>query len=345
MAAEPIGGVDQVRLGWAALAASRRAAPDRLATEELNVRVDSRPCLLAVAHDGQRGLLVPVPAEIPGIEERGGEHVVIQTRRLGAEGEEGAFLEVRCVSPDLDATFEHLVADILNMLGSEEPPDPVAGTLGVLERWRELLRPAAGRAATRERLAGVFGELRVLERIVERDPARRIDSWIGPTSTRHDLRRADRAIEVKASLATSGRVVSVNGLDQLEPPDEGDLLLAWFRLESVPGGGESVWDVAERLGAIGAPMNDLLVLMAAAGAPPDAREEHSRVRFETREQVNYRVGPGFPRMTASDLVDGRPPAGVSHIKYRIDLASEPPTPLEATEVDVFIEQMAGAPSG
>lgn len=345
MEAERSAGVDQVRLSWAALAASGRATADRLATEELDVTVDSRSCMLAVAHDGQRALLVPVPDDIADIEERGGEHVAIQTRRLGAEGEEEVFLEVRCVSPELDATFEHLVADMVGTLASEDAPDAVAGTLGVLERWRELLRPAAGRAATRERLAGILGELRVLERIVEGDPARRVDSWIGPTSTRHDLRRVDRAIEVKASLATSGRVISVNGLDQLEPPEQGELLLAWFRLEPVPDGGESVWDVAERLGALGAPMNDLLLLMAAAGAPPDAREEHSRVRFQVREQLNYRVGPGFPRMTASDLVDGRPPAGVSHIKYRIDLASEPPTPLEAAEVYAFIGEMAGSGGG
>ncbi|MDQ3768027.1 MAG: PD-(D/E)XK motif protein, partial [Actinomycetota bacterium] len=80
--------------------------------------------------------------------------------------------------------------------------EETSAILDVLERWRRFLVSAAGPPG-RDRLAGVFGELLVLLDLVTSDPRRRVDAWVGPFGSRHDLRRGDLAIEVKTTRCSS----------------------------------------------------------------------------------------------------------------------------------------------
>jgi len=96
------------------------------------------------------------------------------------------------------------------------------------------------------RLAGLFGELVVLERLLERrgDAA---NLWTGPSGHRHDFTGVTRSVEVKTSTATEGRRVRIHGLDQLEAPSGAGLDLVWVRVEqnasgrSVPALVEDLW--------------------------------------------------------------------------------------------------------
>ncbi|MCX4581912.1 PD-(D/E)XK motif protein [Streptomyces sp. NBC_01481] len=323
---------------WAALEAEQTSGEHRLRVAELTVVTGSGPMAVAVDHDGHHHLLVPIHAHRkirPGL-----DGPVLQLRKRALEDEETyqTYADLTCLRSDLNDLFTELCVDVLGA-AEELPENPVKALYRVLDRWKALFR-AQGRPLGPEQLAGLFGELTVLNRLLEKDPsAHRL--WRGPEGHRHDFSAATTAVEVKSSTATEGRRPRIHGLDQLEVPEGGTLCLAWFRLHrtAVSGAGTAFVEAVGEALRLCDDEGALLDLLAEAGYRPSDADLYHDVRFVVSEERWYQVGPGFPGLTGRELSAAGVPVSVLDVEYTIDLSGEAPAPLTHDQVSQAIDSM------
>jgi hypothetical protein len=323
--------VDQIRLGWVVLAEAGAPGTADVRTHSLR-----GPWLLGIDAEAMPCLLTEVGE--PGPEDSDGAVTVTNRELDTAEGRRN-FIVVSCRQLSLRDVFDHFAAGVVEA-GLESPDrHPAATALAVLARWRELFRPASAALGPLE-LAALVAELLVLEEIVARDPAGSLSVWAGPGGARHDFRQGNVAIEVKSTLSHTARRASINGIDQLEAPPGGSLTLAWHRLERVAGGPHSVFGLADRIIAAGAPAGQLYGLLEQAGSPPSLREAHEAVRFDLRERAFFAVDGDFPRIVPASFPAGAP-AGVDDLRYTVELPG-PDAALGTSTVEELLAGMAGS---
>lgn len=300
-------------------------------TVEVPVQVSAGPVLLGVGRDGRR-LLAPLA---PGGERRlredrrsGGVRFV----RRGLDTGQGPrwFADLVCLRPELNGVFGALCVDVLTRLEAL-PGEPETILRQALAEWRSLFA-GSGRLLSVPRLAGLFGELTVLLRLLERS-GDAFTTWVGPEGERHDFKRDHHAVECKTSLAHEGRRVRVHGLDQLEAPDGGRLLLAFLRVEALPGDGVSVPDLVERATAV-VEEASLMNRLELVGYRPEDAEHYAAIRFATLDDLWFEVDDDFPRLTAGSFPEGPPPA-VIDVDYTLDLSHALPLADESV-VELFL---------
>ncbi|ATQ55024.1 PD-(D/E)XK motif protein [Paracoccus yeei] len=272
---------------------------------------------LAVGSGGEARLLVPLTAgEKIGALETGGS-LQIGVTTLMHQQRAIRFLDVVCKSPDLESVFGEVVDDIVRRLADRN--DGVEAVAGAISDFRELLVPSAEKDVDRSRVVGLVAELVVLNRVLDISPSA-WRSWRGPAGDRHDFRARDISLEVKASLGAGAREVTINGIEQLEPPAGGSLHLAHLVLEMVEGGLLTVAALGERALLRADDPAGLRALLASVGCTDVRDVTWNRFAFRAETERLYRVVHGFPRIAPSTFVGGRIPSGVVDATYSIDLS-------------------------
>ncbi|MGH3281041.1 MAG: PD-(D/E)XK motif protein, partial [Trebonia sp.] len=77
--------------------------------------------------------------------------------------------------------------DLLDRL-HKDSATPAAVCVSILDRWRDLFNPKAGRLLSEQALVGLLAELHVLERIAGRaSGAAALRLWTGPDKARADF--------------------------------------------------------------------------------------------------------------------------------------------------------------
>ncbi|WP_199549528.1 PD-(D/E)XK motif protein [Streptomyces sp. N35] len=328
---------------WVALETEPPMGERRLRVAELSMPTDGAPLAVAVDNDGHRHLLVPIHSHIKV--RTGLDGPVLQLRRRPLEDAEtyGTYADLGCLRDDLKDLFTELCVDVLEKAVTL-PENPVKALYRVLDRWRSLFRTQGPPLGTQE-LAGLFGELTVLNRLLATDPsAHRI--WRGPDGYRHDFSTAINAVEVKASTSTEGRRPRVHGLDQLEAPGGGALCLAWFRLHrtTARGVGSKFVDSVEEALRLCDDEGALLELLARAGFRLADADLYEDVCFAVGEERWYRVDRDFPGLTGAALAEAGVAVSALDVEYTIDLSGEIPTPMKPEEVSLMIEKLTREPA-
>jgi len=241
----------------------------------------------------------------------------VTNRNLLVEDVPIAYIDVTCLFESVSDVFDHFVASILERLKDPEITSEVALTT-VLEKWRQFLTPARS-AIGREKLASVFGELKVISDLVAAGIPDPVSAWQGPYGGRHDVRIGQAAIEVKTTMAHASRVVQIHGEDQLAQPDGGSLHLHLVRLEVVPQAGETVAALVDDLLSAGVAAEPLFRALGAAGVPVAELSATEDVGFGVLERMTFVVDEGMPRITPDQFVNGVKPAGVLDLTYGVDL--------------------------
>ncbi|MFC8760864.1 PD-(D/E)XK motif protein [Streptomyces sp. NPDC057193] len=323
---------------WAALEAEPTTGERRFRVSHLPIVVENDNRLaVAVDHHGHRHVLVPIQAHRrvrPGL-----DGPVLQLRKRPLEDDETyqTYADLSCLRSDLNDLFTDLCVDVLST-AEGHPESPLRALHHVLDRWKELFR-SQGSPLTGEQLAGLFGELTVLCRLLEKDPsAHRL--WLGPEGHRHDFSSGSTAVEVKAGAAT-GRKPRIHGLDQLDRPSDGSLALVWFRLQRTPSGslGTSIVELVDRTRLLCDDEGSLLELLSTAGYRPADADCYQGVRFLIDEERWYDVAPGFPGLTTRDLIEAGLSVSVQNVEYTIDLSGDFPAPLTDHEVARVIDEI------
>src|SRR5262249_35690013 len=148
----------------------------------------------------------------------------VHTRELVVSARHPArYLDITCQD-----ALGHPVLDMIGqeLLESLRPPDcrPADVVRRVLARWRRFWSLMPRSLLSRSDQIGLFGELWFLRvwLLPHAGPAA-IDRWRGPAGSRHDFEWPGRSMEVKATASTRGLIHRINGVDQLLPPEGGDL--------------------------------------------------------------------------------------------------------------------------
>jgi hypothetical protein len=241
----------------------------------------------------------------------------IAIRPLFVDGRSSPYLDVACLFESVTEVFEHFIAAVLDRI-TVARDSPVVGLAGVLEKWRQFLVPAGGPPG-RDKLAAVLSELLVVRDLANIDSSQAMQAWVGPSGSRHDFRRANKALEVKMTQSHTSRRVTIHGEDQLEEPEGGTLYLHLVRLEHVASSGESVASVADELLGRGVAVDAVFDALAAMGVPPADLAATAEIRFDVRERLTVPVDNQTPRIVPASFVSGARPVGIVDLSYVIDL--------------------------
>jgi len=272
--------------------------------------------MLALDDQERRHLLIPVSEDAPLQEDRAASGVQVVEHRLIQHGQTKRFVDLFCRKPHLDELFTTIVVEVLERLVAGTPPD--AAAIQTLDRWRELLSSESSRIPPTSQLLGAFGELLCLRELISRNHTS-TDAWVGPSGARHDLLTAHGAMEVKTTLTRAGWSVEIHGLDQLDSPALGPLLLVVLRIEQHPTEGSSLPALVDEIVHLGGNRKSILEGLARLGMTPDVMNQIAPLHFAERERRLYLVGSEFPRLSTDMLRTGTVPAEIVNVNYRLDL--------------------------
>lgn len=218
--------------------------------------------------------------------------------------------------------FAAMVCDVVGALdeaasaGSDETK-LLQVFLGRVRAWQEFMRKGS-QPLSPEAEVGLVGELTLLRAIVDAGvPAiSAIESWVGPLDGIHDFEIGLGALEVKATLSTTGFPAKIGSLEQLDDSAREPLLLAGARFRQTETGQVLPELVAEMrdVAAGDAEAVRLLSERLIAAGYFDAHMDRYVRRFNLVDTRVVEVKDGFPRLTP-----GRVPLGVTRASYEIDL--------------------------
>ena len=292
-----------------------------------DVSTDAGRVRLAIGPNDEPRVLLPLEGResAPTIQESNALSISVSS--FTSNGRILRFLDLICLSPDLESVFGELVDEMLTRIARDEScGDAVRSTI---EDFRSLLMRAAAGRITRGKVAGLIAELLVLNRLLDRTPSA-WKAWLGPTGDRHDFRAGNISLEVKSSLRPSASRVAINSLDQLEIPTGGSLHLLRFVLEPVSNGMLIVSSLSRNALSKTDDPEKLNELLAAVGCSNVDAEDWNRYSFRCESESLYEVRPGFPRLVLSTLTGGVAPHGVHEVAYHIDLSVADPFLCDST---------------
>lgn len=293
---------------------------------DLGVTVPFGEIMAALDSRGALHLLVPVSMSEVLSTDRRSIGVAIEPRLLPASSTDPhRVLDLQCLDRDQNDIFAGLASEVAAQL-ADRPHLSGSIPYRVLDRWRHMFGRAPDATMPRSRLIGLFGELVILREVSRINAESALGIWTGPSNHRHDFTGRTLSLEAKTTEVVESRSVSINGLSQLEPPPESELLLGHVVIESHPQG-QNAFQIIDDLVGLGVDETGLNEKLEQARFVRSlGADEH----FALREINLHIVDDDFPRVTSSALKGGSLPIGVSDVSYRIDL-SLAPGPLDRGE--------------
>ncbi|WP_129308956.1 PD-(D/E)XK motif protein [Streptomyces sp. L2] len=323
---------------WAALEVEQPTGARRMRVAQLPTATAQGRLIAGMDHEGIRHILIPVHSHRKIRTGLDGPVLRLIKRPLEDAETYQTYADLSCLRTDLNDLFTGLCVDVLRAVAAL-PENPVKALYRVLDRWKALFQ-SQHTALGPEQIAGLFGELLVLSRLLERDSsAHRL--WRGPEGHHHDFLGGADAIEVKTSSVGGSRTARIHGLDQLDAPPGGALFLAWFRLDPSPrsGPGLGFLELIERALRLCDDESALSGMLAATGYLATDADKYQNVRFAIGEERWYRVTSDFPRLTTRALLEAGVPISVQDVEYTIDLPKDPPASLPQDGVVEVLDRM------
>ena len=233
------------------------------------------------------------------------------------EGRSFRFIDLLCLSRNLEAVFGEVVDEILVRVSAGT--DCVTAVESTIADFRSLLMPSSGSEVAPTVVVGLVGELLFLNRLLDIS-ASGWRAWSGPSGDRHDFRRGGTSLEIKSTVRAGNPAIVINGLEQLEIPDHGSLHLLRLVLESVSGGNLNISSLANSALRKADEPDRLQKLLAEIGCEDFDKPRWNCQSFRIQSEFLYEVRDGFPRLTSSMLLAGAVHSGLSAVNYSIDLS-------------------------
>jgi len=218
--------------------------------------------------------------------------------------------------------FASMACDVVGALdeavaaGANEPK-LVRIFLARLGAWQEFMRKGS-QALSPEAEVGLIGELTLLRLIIETGmpSALALESWVGPLDGIQDFELGMGALEVKATLSTTGFLAKIGSLEQLEDATRQPLFVAGVRLRQAASG-QNLPEVVESMRIVikeEAESERLLTERLLAAGYIDSHADYYHRRFELGGMRVIEVTDDFPRLTSGNV-----PVGILRAMYEIDL--------------------------
>jgi hypothetical protein len=220
-------------------------------------------------------------------------------------------------SPEL---FADMVSDVAGAMDAVAQAGEGAVMRTMLRRvrmWQQFMSRGAGHLSPEAEL-GLAGELDFMALLLDGGVSQQsvLSGWVGPDDAPHDFLLGEGAVEVKATMSSSGFPVKIGSLEQLDDAVASPLFLAAVRF----AGGECGATLPEMVAEVERRLDDepgatalLRERLMVAGFSVTHAAQYSR-RFEPKERRVLAVSEGFPRLTT-----GTVPAGVTRALYEVNL--------------------------
>ena len=299
--------------------------------------------LLTVDTENLRHLLIPISPDLAVSEDKKSGGIHVADAHWAVDEYNRRVVDIVCLKPHLNDIFNHVILDIFDTLADDNGYHPDRAARMTLERWRELLAADNQSNITISKLTGLYGELWFLREIIKQEPEG-ISLWRGPLGERFDFYNGHSAVEVKTTRQRKGKNLTINGHDQLQEPEDGDLYLLRLQVETGESAQESVTDVITAISNLGGSIRRLEQILFQAGLTRSELDSHHDIKFNTLTVDFYKVNDDFPRITSQSFKGNRLPSGISSIEYVINLDSRPPYPLSEDEINQLIKLLTGDPA-
>lgn len=287
-----------------------RTYPTTASTDAGSVR-------LGLDHDDQLIVLVPVEKGSRLAAEARSSGLNVRMAHYTIGNTSSQFIEIGCPSPALETAFAELADEIVSRI--ESGTSATKAVSGTIDDFRRLIiRPAQAQIGESV-LTGAIGELIILNTLFEKNIAS-VSCWTGPHDQRHDFRKGNQAIEVKTTTRWGSTQIHISSIDQLLPPDDGDLMLAHVQLEYTPHGPICLSSMCSKLINNGANPEELYAALTSLGISDPYEESLNKSCYSLKSTDWYLVDSKFPCITSRHLPSGELPAGVSHLTYTVDLS-------------------------
>ena len=307
-----------------------------VASIALQVGTGAGPARVALGPEGEARLLLPIRSGDPFPVLADSRGIGLRDSALALAGRPVRFIDLSCRVPALERVFRDLTGAILKRLAAGEPAH--LAVTGAVTDFRRLLLEGLASEITPQKAIGLVGELLVLRDLLARssDAWR---AWVGPHGARHDFRAGPVALEVRTTTRAQTRTIEVSALDQLLEPDAGRLFLVHQVLETDAGGIIAIPALVDSLMAVASDPMALTELLREVGYEPELAHRWADYRWSQLETAVYRVEAGFPRLTPRELQPAELPVGVSHFRYRVDLAAAQAFGLDAPDAEGVLQQV------
>lgn len=277
--------------------------------------------VLAVDHDRRHHLLLPIASEEEGFTDSRSRGLLVAPRSLEVEDDPPRpFLDLCCSDRTANEAFNLIAESLVEELAKHG--GPVEAVRTTLARWRRFWANLPIEGLTPEEVRGLFGELWFLLVWLLPHGARAIEHWVGPAGARSDFQWPRLSVEVKTTISVRGHVHRINGIDQLDAPDDGALHVFSLRVREEPASTNSlttlVAQIEDRLAEDPEHLDLFDGRLAAVGYSPAHADRYRDLRFRVVDERLYRVAEDFPRLSVASLTHGVPP-GVERIEYEINL--------------------------
>lgn len=228
-------------------------------------------------------------------------------------------LVIELCEPDLGQVFDALVDDVAAQVAATDTTDAAVAVVTVrLAHWSDLFRRLrSGVALDDDERRGLFGELHVLDTLIEARGTSAAGAWTGPYALSQDFQFGAVAIEVKTTARTLPHTVQIPNERELDPHGLQHLILTRLVVDEHPIGGpgvslnEQVAAVRSRLNSNATHLETFEGALSRNAYVPGV--EYEEPLYSIRTKTHWAVRDDFPRITAGDV---RP--GVADVRYAVD---------------------------
>ena len=242
----------------------------------------------------------------------------------GTSTQADRFLDLLCVDGSGHGALNLIGGEIAERLASglEKPSQCVSR---VVSKWRRFWSHAPKTLLSREEQVGLFAELWfLLFWLLPRTGVGVVHTWRGPYGSRHDFEGPLDSVEVKGTTSTRGPIHRINGLTQLEPPENGSLKLFSLQLREEDGSKNHLPGLVELLRATlaedSASLNHFETVLASTGYSPLHEVDYGAIKYRIVEELLFEVNDEFPAITTHSF-KGAVPVNVESVSYVLNLSS------------------------
>lgn len=190
----------------------------------------------------------------------------------------------------------------------------------LLEKWKNMLTLDTEKVMSLKSVIGLFGELLLLEYLVNIKKIATLDNWVGPNGNRHDFEFLQHSIEVKSTTLKNGNDIHVSGVTQLEPYLGKTVAILRVKLEFEPNG-VSLPQLIERIVAgKSISLGKLMEKLLKVGYQSDNERHYRDLKFQAIEFQIIPVDSKFPRITANSLLGVDPGARIKDVEYVVSVS-------------------------
>lgn len=207
--------------------------------------------------------------------------------------------------------FKIFCDDIILNIESDKNNQSISTNLyNRITQWKDLLKGKMKKMLSLEEQIGLFGELLVLKDIILKNN-KSIDFWRGPEKDLQDFLCKNCAIEVKSSLSSKNKIITISSKNQLET-EKNYLFLIYYSLTKDDNGvnlSELISSIEDILVSVNS-KNIFLKKLLELGYNFD--EDY--FSFILDGESYYEVTNKFPKLNSNGL-DSR----ITEVKYKLDL--------------------------